>query len=209
MALPPGWNWRTGNVQKLFEHIWNNARRPNQPRQIFCKFWSKPYQSQYNQYFKSFQFDLIETALVHDLDRALRTLHDDIKLTIESLCREWQGVKVWPVLFVLYESANPLYEPFKIFDATTCSSFHFFHYQPELYANRSHNHYPAIQRLAQRLFSANAKLIRGMSGLVLAEIYSLNLNVVRFAPFSGSAWSAIPKFLQNNKAIVNVQNDDV
>ena len=43
---------------------------------------------------------------------------------------------------------------------------------------------------------------------MLAEIYSLNLNVVRFAPFSGSAWSPLPKFLQNKKAIVNVQNED-
>ena len=84
----------------------------------------------------------------------------------------------------------------------------FFHYQPELYANRSNPHYPGIQRLAQRLLEANAKFIRGKSGLVLAEIYSLNLNVVRFAPFSGSAYTPLPKFLQNKKAIVNVQNED-
>ena len=44
-------------------------------------------------------------------------LHDDITPTIESMCREWQGLKVWPVLFVRYESANPLDELFKIFDA--------------------------------------------------------------------------------------------
>ena len=43
---------------------------------------------------------------------------------------------------------------------------------------------------------------------MLAEIYSLNLYVVCFAPFSCSAWSPLPKFLQNKKAIVNVQNED-
>ena len=43
---------------------------------------------------------------------------------------------------------------------------------------------------------------------MLAEIYSLNLNVVRFSLFSGSAYSPLPKFLQNKKAIVNVQNED-
>ena len=62
--------------------------------------------------------------------------------------------------------------------------------------------------MAQRLLEANAKFIRGKSGLVLAEIYSLNLNVARVAPFSGSAYTPLPTFLQNKKAIVNVHNDD-
>ena len=48
----------------------------------------------------------------------------------------------------------------------------------------------------------NTKFIRGKFGLLLAEIYSLNLNAVRFASLSGSALTALPKFLQNNKAIV-------
>ena len=43
---------------------------------------------------------------------------------------------------------------------------------------------------------------------MLAEIYFLNLNAVRFAPLSGSAWTPVPKFLQNKRAIVNVQNKD-
>ena len=71
MALPPRWNWLTGNVQELFEHIWNNARRPNQPQQPLLKFWSEPYQTQYNQYFKSLQFSPTRTAPVHDLDRSI------------------------------------------------------------------------------------------------------------------------------------------
>ena len=89
MDLPAGWNRLTGNVRKLFEHIWNNARRQNQPQQPLLKFWLEPYQTQYNQYFKSLQFSPTETAPVHDLDRAMLALHDDITPTIESLCREW------------------------------------------------------------------------------------------------------------------------
>ena len=48
MALPPGWNWLTGNVHELFEHVYNNTRRQNQPKQPLLKFWSEPYQTQYN-----------------------------------------------------------------------------------------------------------------------------------------------------------------
>ena len=62
--------------------------------------------------------------------------------------------------------------------------------------------------MATRLLKANAKFICGKSGLVLAEIYSLNLNAVWFAPLSNSAWTPLPKFLQNKTAIVNVQNKD-
>ena len=104
-------------------------------------------------------------------------------------------------------SANPLDEPFKIFDVhLPAPDFIFLHYQPELYAIRSNPHYPAIQRQAQRLLEANAKFICGKSGLVLAEIYLLNLR--KFTPISSSAWSPLPKFLQNKKAIVNVKNED-
>ena len=61
-------------------------------------------------------------------------IHDDITLTIESLCREWEGVKVWLVLFARYESAHPLDEPFKIFNAHLPASYSIFlHYQPKLY----------------------------------------------------------------------------
>ena len=62
--------------------------------------------------------------------------------------------------------------------------------------------------MAEHLLEANAKFIRGKSGLVLAEIYSLNLNAVRFAFLSGSAWSSLFQFLQNKKAIMDVQNED-
>ena len=205
ITLPTEGNWGMGAIQELIQHVFNIASRPNLPRKPLRKFWSEPYQTQYNQYFKSLQFNNIDTAPVHDLDRAMVALHDDVSPTIDSMCREWQGIKVWPVLFVRYESANPLDKPFKIFDAQLPATHSIFlHYQPELYANRPNPHYPAIQRLAQRRLEANTKFIRGKSGLVLAEIYSLNLNVVRFAPFSGSAWSPLPKFLQNKKEIVNV-----
>ena len=111
-------------------------------------------------------------------------------------------------MFVLYESANPLDEHFKHFDAhLPVAHSIFLHYQPEYYANRSSPYYLDIQRLAQRPLEANAKFIRVNSGLVLSEIYSLNLNVARFAPYSGSAYTPLPKFLQNKKAIVTVQND--
>ena len=177
--------------------------------QSFREYWNEPIQKQSNQYFKIFQFTPISTVHYNDLDRAMAALSKDLTNTIEEQCREWHGVKVWPVLFVRYESANPLDEHFKTFDAHLPVSHSIFLYnQPELYANRINPCIPSLNRMAERLLEANAKFIRGKSGLVLAEIYSLNLNAVRFAPLSGSAWSPLSQFLQNKKAIVNVQSED-
>ena len=136
-------------------------------------------------------------------------LWSDILPTIKSLCLEWYGFKVWPVLLFRYESANPLDDAFKSFDAHL-PVFHsvFLYNQPELYANRTSPYDAGLLRLAERLLAANAKFIRGKSGLVLAEIYFLNLNVARFAPLSGSKYTPLLKYLQKKKAIVNVQNKD-
>ena len=95
-------------------------------------------------------------------------LHDDVTPSIVELCREWQGIKVWPVLYVRYESANPLDDPFKTFDAhIPVAHSIFLRQQPELDADRSNPHYPGVSRLAERLLQANAKFIRDKSGLCL------------------------------------------
>ena len=106
--------------------------------------------------------------------------------TIEAQCRDCHGVTVWPILFVRYESANPLDKNLKTFDAYLPVSHSIFLYnQPELYADRINPYIANINRIAERHLEANAKFIRGKYGLVLAEIYSLNLNAVQFAPLSG------------------------
>ena len=167
------------------------------------KFWPEAKQIQSNKNFKIYQFTPIPTIPFNDLDRAMAALSNDLTNTIEAQCHEWHGVKVWPVLFVRYESANPLDEYFKTFDAHL-QVFHllFLYNQPELYAKRINPYIAVLNRMAERLVKANAKFIRGQSGLLLAKIYSLNLNAVPFAPLSGSAWRPLPEFLQNKKQLL-------
>ena len=208
MALPPGWNVLTGDPMEVVRHFLNRLNNSIQSRPL-REFWSEPYQILTNDHFRTLQFSPKDSAPIYDLDRAMQALYHDATPSIETLCREWQGIKVWPVLYVRYESANPLDEHYKHFDAhLPVSHSIFLYHQPELYTNHTNPYHPGIERLIEKLLAANAKFIRGKSGLMLAEIYSLNLNVVRFAPLAGSAYSPLPKFLQNKKAIVNVQNDD-
>ena len=77
-------------------------------------------------------------------------------------------------MFVRYESVNPLDEHLETFDARLPVSYSIFLYNnPKLYADRV-----TPYSTAERLFRTNAKFIRTKSGLVLVEIYSLNLNAV-------------------------------
>ena len=80
--------------------------------------------------------------------------------------------------------------------------------QPELNNNKTNFHFAEIFCLAEQILVAIAKFIRGKSGLVLAKIHFVNLNVARFAPIFGSDLSPLPKSLQSKKAVLNIQNKD-
>ena len=94
----------------------------------------------------------------------MASLSNDLAHTIDTQCHEWHGIKVWPVLFVRYESANPLEEHFKTFDAHLLVSHSIFFYnQPAVYTNRINPYISGLNRMAERLLEANAKFIRGKS----------------------------------------------
>ena len=117
--------------------------------QLVREFWTEPLQKQFNQNFKICQFTPITTVSVNDLDRAMAALSNDVTHTIEEQCREWHGVKVWPVLFVRYESANPLDEHYKIFDAHLPVSHSIFLYNhPDMFANRNNPYIDGLKRMA-------------------------------------------------------------
>lgn len=179
----------TGDIQEAVQYFMDRLRNPTQTRPI-RKFWTEPYQIITNDHFKIMQFIPIRTAPVHDFDRAMQAMYDDVLPSISSSCQERHGIKVWPVFYVCYESANPLDEQFKSFDAhLPVSHSNFFYNQPKLISDNSSPYHPGIGRLIVKILDANAKLIRKKSGLMLAKIYSFNLNVCKFTPLAGSAYS--------------------
>ena len=78
---------------------------------------------------------------------------------------------------------------------------------PEVNVDEQNPHYNGNNHLAQQFLAITANIIRCKSSLVLAEIYSFGKNAVKFAPLSGAPWTPLPKFIQNNKAIINAQNE--
>ena len=105
MALPPGWNVLTGDPMEVVRHFLNRLNNSIQSRPL-REFWSEPYQILTNDHFRTLQFSPKDSAPIYDLDRAMQALYHDATPSIETLCREWHGIKVWPVLYVRYESAK-------------------------------------------------------------------------------------------------------
>ena len=62
--------------------------------------------------------------------------------------------------------------------------------------------------ITERLIQNNANFIREKSGLVLADIVSLQTRIVKCNPFAGESYKELPSFLKNKHAIVNVRNAD-
>ena len=139
----------------------------------------------------------------------MEALPNDIGPSIEQLCTQYHGIKLWAYLKVRYESANPLDIPFKSFEPFLPAS-HIILYDINHSAHdpQYNPHARQLKTIIERLLASNAKYIREKSGLVLSEILYLNIHWIRYAPLSGSAWSPLPKFLQNKKAILNVKNND-
>ena len=208
MSLPPGFDWLTGDINVIVQDFLNVLNRPFQFHQ-FRQFWSLPFTTTKSASFRTLHFSPLPSAPIYDLDRAMAAFQNDLTPTIKSLCQEWNGVKVWTVLYARYESANPMDEHYKVMDVYLPVAHTIFLRQAnDVDADGNNPYHHGLNILAQRLLALNAKFIRGKSSLVLAEIYSLNMNVVRFVPLSGAAWSPLPQFIQNKQAIVNVQNED-
>ena len=169
------------------------------------RYWNPLKRIEGAQHFIVLQSTPIDGADVQDLDQALHYIVVDIVPTIVKLCDELKCLKIWPSLHVRYESANPLAEPFLYGDAHLRAPHSIFH---RVSPNTERPYKHEIARFSEMMRTSNAKFIRDGSGFILAEIYSLNLNIVTFNPLSGSAWSELPKFLKNKKAIINVKNED-
>lgn len=156
MVLAPGWNVLTTDPQEVIQHFLNRLNYPIKPRTV-RQFLKTPYQIQTNTHFNTLQLFPIQTAKIYDIDSAMLTLHDDVTPSIVELCREWQRIKIWFVLYVRSESSNHLDDPLKTFTGhIPVTHLIFLHLQPEVAADRSTPHYSGLSRLSERLFEANA-----------------------------------------------------
>ena len=207
ITRPSGKIWIEERIAALSQELNMAIRQQSESQQQWptnfnnqCpwQYWTEPVELQTAHHFRVFQATPTEWADVQNLNQAMAALVSDISPTLVRLCEQFKCLKIWPSLHVRYESANPFANPFLYGDAHLPAVHSIFHrcppYTEEPYKSE-------IERFAEAMKISNAKFIRDGSGFILAEIYSINFNIVRFNPLSGSAWSELPKFLKTNRQL--------
>ena len=116
MSLPLGFDWLTGYINLIVEDFLCRLRQPFNP-QRYRQYWTLLYETAKNPSFKTFHFSPLPLSLIFSLVQAVSAFTTDLTPTIESLCEEWDVVKVWTVLYARYESANLMDEHLKVIDA--------------------------------------------------------------------------------------------
>ena len=65
-----------------------------------------------------------------------------------------------------------------------------------------------LDEASQKILSAFSTYQKEGSGWTQSEILQLDLNVAQYKPFKGSSYLPLPKKLKDEKAIINVENED-
>ena len=168
-------------------------------------YWVNPTEITIPHHFRIVQFKPSAEVLTYDLDAALRSLARDISPKLVEIAEQLHCLKIWPSLHVRYETADPFSPDQKRIEAyIRVRSLVFERWmsaEGPAYKNQ-------MEKFANNLQQSNAKFIRDKSGLILAEIYSFNLNIIRYNPVAGGGWIKLPKFLKNKTAIINIKNTD-
>ena len=141
-----------------------------------------------------------------DVDHAMKGLESEVLQEIISFVQLWQTIKVLISMHVNYEFANPNEDPQRNFEADLKAPFTTFSYLNDKIDLVGY--WPTAHSIAERLIQNNVNFIREKSGLVLADIVSLEVRIVQCNPFAGAAYNKLPAFIENKNAVVNVQNFD-
>ena len=188
--------WVEQRIASLTDEINQELELNGDQEQTVNVYWNKPLELERVANFRILQAVPANESNVHDIDQALEFIVNDIAPTIVDICEELKCMKVWLSLHVRYESANPLAEQFLFGDAHLKAPHSIFYScQPDTNAPYK----VQMDRFANVMKNSNAKFISEQSGYILAEIYSLNINIVQFNPLSGSGWSKLPKFLKTKR----------
>ena len=132
------------------------------------------------------------------LTKYLNTLNIKLERRLRASIKTYGGLKTYYAIRVWYAKVKGGSHRFSAFLHT------------ELHRVTSASGIPRIlQRFEDEILERNANFIRHESGLIVDEVAECRLNVAKYSPlWSGSTYAALPKFLADKKAIVNVRNTD-
>ena len=145
---------------------------------------------------------------VADLDKVLSEATVDCGRDLHKQLIEFGGAaKVWMIVQVEYEPVNPLTNKQPVEQYVSASATRMFR-RDETISAFGNPSIDTLHILTDRIREFNAKFIRDKSGLRLARIMQLTLNIVKYAPLEGRGWQPLREVLTKKKTIINIQNEN-
>ena len=135
---------------------------------------------------------------VRDLASFLKSLIEYLRPHLTAVFQTKHGVTFWVSVQVRYSHPNK-----------TQADDH----PPHLHSGKhtilnSMDIDPKLDEVVQKILQRNANFCRTSSGLVLDDVLNVHFKIVEYHPLAGHGDQELPKFLENKKCIINVQNRD-
>ena len=177
------------------------------PRKIPNFYWQpgKPIGAPVSNFRKITYIPLLNVVL--DLDQALSVAKLNCAQDLHKQLIEFsKTAKVWVTVQVEYEPVNPIAnkQPFEQYFSAAPS----FMFKRDKTISAFGNPYiDSFKILKDRISKFNTKFIRDKSGLRFARDLQVTLKMVKYAPFEGREWQALPEFLAKKAIIINRNNN--
>ena len=141
-----------------------------------------------------FKMEKTQNDLVKVLEEFKPTMRDRIKIAKQ----QFRAIKLTFIVTVEYRSKKYLTnEPFYMYLRTSMMLI----YQDSEIEQ-------AIADMYKEIMTRNENAIRNESNLEIVNIFYITIMLSRFEPLTASHFRHLPKFLEKNRVIVNIQNRD-
>ena len=178
---------------------------PRQIPNLYCKP-GQPIGAPVN-HFRQIKYLLLPNT-VPDLDQALSGAKVDCARDFDKELIEFGGAEnVWMTVQVEFKPVNPLANKLPFEHNLSAAPTNIFR-RDEQISGFANPYKDNLRILTDQIKEFNAMFIRDKSGHRLDRVLQLTLKMVKYAPLEGRGWQALPDFLANKKAIINIRNND-
>ena len=143
-----------------------------------------------------------------DLDMALNAITYDCGNDIRQMIEGYKGAKVWIIVKFCYEPANPKENKKNPIETYVSSKSTRINPRKPTEGGDGAAYAEPLRELYERIKQANATYILEGSGWVLAGILEVLIKGAKYDPLAGRCYRELPKYVNEKKAIINIQNTD-
>ena len=133
-----------------------------------------------------------------DLIRVMNDFRSVLRNSIQTNISKFKGIKISLIITVEYRNMKfSENEPFTMYLRSA---------MVHIYQESTIDE--AIENIYRNLLLRNEHMIRNESGLSIAKVHYMSIQISRFNPLAAAGYKPLPKFLEKKKAIINIRNKD-